>query len=480
MWYMETVYISYSRVSTNEQGEKGVSIEAQIEEHERWAAENKVKISYYFQDAGYSAGTFKRPGLQEMIALISKNIKKKGIYPFRYVLLLRYQSRLIRDISKKRSLQCVFDKYNVTVHCLNGDWKKEPNAGGIVSDIQMLIDENERLQVSGRVYDSYRHIALSGCYPIGGSKPPVGFRRQKCGKNWKLIHDEKEATEVKELFELLATGEYTGKKVCAYLNGINYLNRKWSWNSLAKLIDNPIYYGRFRTSWFDSDDPSITEDQKQGWYSLTCHVEPIVSRELFDDVQDKMHRKKKTQSNHVYYFKGKVRCHNCGSKMNIRCAWRATTKEPVLYKYYYCPKCEKRINESYILENFLYRYPNWERKLKDLAFCEQVKKQISQKKEEMDLVTELFEDQTFSVAEYTTRYKKIAQDMSELTKELSKIAAKKELDWSDLSEREKTDVIQNSIDMITVIPGPIEDGAAVLKIDFYKELPKIRKAKVRK
>lgn len=229
---METRYISYSRVSTNEQGEKGVSIEAQMEEHQRWAAENGVTISHFFTDSGYSAGSFKRPGLQDMISLISQNKKTKSGYPYRYVLLIRYQSRLIRDISKKRSLQCVFEKFNVSVHCLNGDWKKEPNAGGIVTDIQMLIDENERLQVSGRVYDSYRHIAMTGCYPIGGKRPPLGFKKIKSGKNWKLVPDEAEAPQIKELFELLSTGDYTAKKACVYLNSVNYLGRRWTWNGI--------------------------------------------------------------------------------------------------------------------------------------------------------------------------------------------------------------------------------------------------------
>lgn len=474
---METIYISYSRVSTNEQGERGVSIEAQIEEHDRWARENNVTISHYYQDSGYSAGSFKRPGLQELIGLISKNKKTKHGYPYRYILLIRYQSRLIRDISKKRSLQCVFEKYNVSVHCLNGDWSKEPNAGGIVTDIQMLIDENERLQVSGRVYDSYRHIAMAGCYPIGGRRPPFGYRKEKSGKNWKLVVDPEEAQQIRNLFDLLSTGNYSSKKACAYLNSINLFERKWSWNTLSKLIDNPIYYGRLRTAWFDSEDPTIHESQKTGWYSSECHNEPIITKELFDKVQTTMHRANRKRGNHVYLFKGKVVCSNCGTTLKNRCAWRANSRESVLYKYYYCPNCEKRINELFILERFLYKYPKWERKIKDINFCEQLRRQLANKQKELDLVSELFEEQLLKFDEYSKRFKLLVKEMNQIETELKKIISKKELDWSDLSETEKQEVIQKSVDLISVVPGPIEDGALVLEIRFFEDVPTIRKAK---
>ena len=474
---METRYISYSRVSTNEQGEKGVSIEAQMEEHQRWAAENGVTISHFFTDSGYSAGSFKRPGLQDMISLISQNKKTKSGYPYRYVLLIRYQSRLIRDISKKRSLQCVFEKFNVSVHCLNGDWKKEPNAGGIVTDIQMLIDENERLQVSGRVYDSYRHIAMTGCYPIGGKRPPLGFKKTKSGKNWKLVPDETEAPQIKELFELLSSGDYTAKKACVYLNSVNYLGRRWTWNVLSKLIDNSLYYGRLQTTWFDSDDPTISTTLKSGWYSSDCHTEPIISKDLFDQVQATMHRRKKKRDNHVYYFKSKMKCHICGNDLKNRCAWRARSNESILYKYYFCPKCQKRINESFILEKFLYYYPNWERKIKDLSFCEKTQSIIKTKEAEVNLLTELFEENLITYDGYSKRYRTLALEIQQQANELDKISAKKELDWSDLTDQEKMDIVQRSIEMIYVIPGPIESDAEIVSIKFYDEPPMIPKAR---
>ena len=474
---METRYISYSRVSTNEQGEKGVSIEAQKEEHQRWARENGIEIYRYFTDSGYSAGSFKRPGLQEMISLIAENKKTKKGYPYRYVLLIRYQSRLIRDISKKRSLQCVFEKYNVSVQCLNGDWKREPNAGGIVTDIQMLIDENERLQVSGRVYDSYRHIAMAGCYPIGGKRPPLGYKKVRAGKNWKLAPDEIEAPQIKSLFEMLATGEFTAKKACVYLNSQEFLGRRWSWHVLTKLIDNPLYYGRFQTAWFDSEDPTIDNSLKAGWFNPACHTEPIISKDLYDQVQMVMHRRKSQRNSHVYYFKDKIICNLCGSHLKNRCAWRSRTNESILYKYYFCSKCQKRINESFILDEFLYRYPNWERKIKDISFCEKTKASVKKKEEEQSLLTELFEEDLLSKEDYTKRYKVLAQSIVQQQNELQRISAKKKLDWSDLTEQEKMDIIQNSVDSIIVIPGPIDSEAAIVSIKFYDEPPMIKESK---
>lgn len=260
---MKTVYISYSRVSTNEQVENGVSVEAQMAEHKAWATANGVEISHFFVDSGYSAGTFKRPGLQDMLHLLSQNKPKGKTFKYQYVILIRYQSRLIRDMAKKRSLQCVFKKFNVRVQCLKGTWEGKPDAGGIVSDIQMLFDENERKQVSGRVFDSYRHIAMAGGYPVGGNKPPRGYKRVRVGKIAHLVPDESEAEEVIEAFKLLATGKYSVKEASELFNARNVLNKRWNSNVLAKFIDNPIYYGRLATSYFDSADPNIPDEQKR-------------------------------------------------------------------------------------------------------------------------------------------------------------------------------------------------------------------------
>ena len=472
---MQTIYLSYSRVSTNEQGEKGVSIEAQIEEHKAWAANRGVEISHFFVDKGYSAGTFRRPGLQEMLRLLSENKKTKHGFSKAYVIIIRYQSRLIRDVSKKRSLQCVFETYNVTVHCLSGTWAGKPDAGGIVSDIQMLFDENERKQVSGRVLDSYRHIAMSGGYPLGGKSPPKGYRREMIGKIKRLVPSD-EAPEVREAFELLATGKYTAKTACELFNAKKLLNKKWNSNILSRFIDDPIYYGRLKTSFFDSDDPAIQEAQKAGWYSLECHCEPIISRELFDQVQHIMHTKRKAAA-HYYYFENKIKCFQCGELLAKRCAWRLvkSTGDYKLYKYYYCNHCNERINESYVLEQFLLDYPNWERNKVDSNFLKMLKNKIVSKQNQIDILNDLYDDGAVDQEEYIERLKKLSKEIKLSRSEYKKYLDERESDWNQFTKDQKKAFIRSVVDCIYVCPGPMFDKAKVTEIKYRDSLPVIKK-----
>lgn len=477
---MKTIYLSYSRVSTNEQRENGVSIEAQIQEHQEWAKKHNVEISEYFQDPGYSAGSFKRPGLQQLLKLISKNSKTAKGYAFHYVILIRYQSRLIRAVTKKRSLQCVFNKYNVSVICLSGTWSEKPDAGGIVSDIQMLFDENERKQVSGRVIDSYRHIAMNGGYPIGGKRAPRGYKRERVGKIVHLVPSE-EANSVREAFKLLATGEYTTQQACELFNAQGFLDKKWNADRLARFIDNPIYYGRLKTKYFDSDDPSISSDQKTGWYSADCHCEPLISRDLFNQVQKEMHIRRQPTT-HTYYFDRKIRCSICGAKMAKRCAWRLQKSSGgyTLYKYYYCSHCNKRINESFVMEQFLIDYPKWERRTKDANYLRMLENKVVSRQNQIDILNELYEEGSLDLEEYSNRLKTLGQEIKKYRKELKNYIGERQADWNQFSEDQKMDFIKATVKCIYAHPGPIERGASIQKIQYRDDLPTIKKVDRRK
>ncbi len=176
--------------------------------------------------------------------------------------------------------------------------------------------------------------------------------------------------------------------------------------STILFIDNPIYYGRLKTSYFDSDDPSITEAQKAGWYNFDCHCQPIISRELFEQVQNVMHIKRKN-SDHSYYFENKIKCNHCGGYLSKRCSWRIvkSTGDYTLYKYYYCPHCDKRINETYILEQFLLDYPKWERETKNSNYLRMLQNKIISKQNQIEILNGLYEECVLDQEEYTTRLK---------------------------------------------------------------------------
>ena len=97
-----------------------------------------------------------------------------------------------------------------------------------------------------------------GNYPIGRKRVPRGYKRV-------------ENTQLKK-----------GKRLT--IDEEDYNDIHWNRDSLSDIVDNPIYYGRLVTNWFDSEDPNISEEYKQYWYDKEHHTIPIVSKELWMQV----------------------------------------------------------------------------------------------------------------------------------------------------------------------------------------------------
>ncbi|WP_304976558.1 recombinase family protein [Dubosiella newyorkensis] len=443
---MKTIYLSYSRVSTREQAMQGASIAAQIAEHDRFANDKDAVIEYYFSDDGYSAGSFDRPELQRLLKMISKNKQKNGEYDLHYILLVRYQNRLIRDIAKKRSLQCVFKTYNVEVVCMNGKWEGSPIDGGLATDIQMIFDENERTQISPRVIASYKQIAKEGCYPVGGN-PPLGYKREKVGRSSKLVPDEATKDFVIWLFQTLSLNQYSVVELADRLRAQKILGRNWSDRSIYKIVNNTIYYGRLKMSWFDSLDIDLQCD-RSGWYSDDTHTYPLISKNLWDTVQTAIHYKKKKEY-HTYLFKGKVKCAICGEWLTLSSSYKRDRKgKTVFYQYYYCTHCNRRLNQKYIMEEVMWRYPAFERLTLSPEEISKMKNKLSIKQRRRKILNDLFDEGLISENSFIEEFQRLDKQISELKKEIEKVKKNKIRDFKGLSKILKKKFFEECIEEI--------------------------------
>ena len=133
---LEMAY-GYSRVSTDEQGKRGFSIEEQNEEIEKYCERRGIKLKKIFIDEGYSAGTVKRKDFQNLLTAISHKDNQVKI------LIVRDPSRLIRDLTMKRSINKVFQKFDIKLIYLSHNIDEETPEGALQSDFIALMDESE-------------------------------------------------------------------------------------------------------------------------------------------------------------------------------------------------------------------------------------------------------------------------------------------------------------------------------------------------
>lgn len=125
---------------------------------------------------------------------------------------------------------------------------------------------------------------------------------------------------VTQIYGWYASGQYSLSSIFDHLaknfSSVFENRRKLAKSSIQKILTNPIYYGDF--IW-------------NGEYYRGTH-EPLVSRELFEAVQEMLRRnghRRMPQKRHKFTFQGLVRCGHCG------CAMVAELKKGK-YIYYHC------------------------------------------------------------------------------------------------------------------------------------------------
>jgi len=127
--------IIYTRVSTEEQKNKGTSIERQLEDCRVYISRNQMEVVAEITD-DFSGGTLERPGFLQLRALLAEG-KANAVVVFR-------QDRLSRDSADYMYLRKQWGRQGIELHfCDRG--KISYDFSGIVLDSSMSgVNEGER------------------------------------------------------------------------------------------------------------------------------------------------------------------------------------------------------------------------------------------------------------------------------------------------------------------------------------------------
>ena len=159
---------------------------------------------------------------------------------------------------------------------------------------------------------------------------PLGY----VNKNRKIVPDENIAPLIKKTFEAYATGNFTLRQVRDKFNALGLKRksgRELAVSNYQKLLKNPIYTGLMRYN------GEIFEGKH----------EPIITKKLFDSVQEVMSRKSKPHSKGLkpYIYRGFFRCGECGCFI--------TTETQKGHNYLRCTKRKNPCSQKYIREELI-------------------------------------------------------------------------------------------------------------------------------
>ena len=165
--------VGYVRVSTEEQAEGGVSLDAQRDKIEAYAKLYDCELVEVIEDAGVSAKTLQRPGLRKALRLL--RLKSAD------GLLIAKLDRLTRNVADLAKLITdYFGERPGKVLLSASDQIDTRSAGGrLLLNVLTTVAQWEREVIAERTRDALRHKKAQG---IALGQVPLGFERTADGR----------------------------------------------------------------------------------------------------------------------------------------------------------------------------------------------------------------------------------------------------------------------------------------------------------
>ena len=313
-------YILYARKSTEEDDRQILSIEAQVFELKEFAAKEKLEIVASFQEAK----TAKEPGrikFAETLSFIEQG-KAEGILSWN-------PDRLARNSVDGGKIIHMIDRGLIKSLKFPTFWF-EPTPQGLFM-LQIAFGQSKYYVDSLRenVTRGMRQKVRNGVWP---SKAPLGYLNN--AKTRGIDVDTDKSSKIKKLFKLYATGNYNLRELAEWCKRVNLksnLGNDISIGKVHELLQNIFYIGLMK--------------YKSEIYEATH--EPLISKKLFDRVQEIMREKGKPQKvkKHNFAFLGLMKC-PCSAAITAEKKTKPSGRE---YIYYRCTKKKGPCQEKHFL-----------------------------------------------------------------------------------------------------------------------------------
>ena len=159
--------VAYLRVSTDKQAEHGVSLEAQRAKVEAYAQLYDLDLIAVIEDAGQSAKSLDRPGLERALTLL-----REGQADALLVVKLDRLTRSVRDLGDL--LETYFHPGRWALMSVSENIDTRSAAGRLVLNVLASVSQWEREVIGERTKSAMAHMKERQEYT--GGRPPYGMR----------------------------------------------------------------------------------------------------------------------------------------------------------------------------------------------------------------------------------------------------------------------------------------------------------------
>lgn len=295
-----------------------------------------MELSDVYADVSFSGTNFERPEFERMM----RDIRTRKID----TVITKDLSRLGRNyIDSGTYIERIFPLFHVRYIAVNDDFDTNREGTDLTMPLKNIINEWYARDISAKIHASYQTMWKNGEYICG--RPPYGYRKDNMAK--KLVVDEQTAPVVKRIFDMYIEGT-TYSEIARELQqeGIvsppkyRYLEqgndgkaqkaRDWYHLHIKTILTNRHYVGdsvhATREGGFNNPDKDRRVSE-ENWLIIPDTHEPVVSREVFEEVQKKIKMRVKNLHAHnaaleyekipENFFPGKCICACCGKNIGV-------------------------------------------------------------------------------------------------------------------------------------------------------------------
>lgn len=221
--------VGYVRVSTEEQAGSGVSLAAQAEKIQQYAALYDLELVAVVEDAGQSAKSLNRPGIQQALEMLRSG-EAQG-------LVVAKLDRLTRNVVDMAGLIDGYfgdrSKHQASLLSVADQVDTRTAAGRLVLNVLMSVAQWEREAIGERTSTALRYKMAQGEH-VGAV--PYGYERTEDNR---LVEVEEEAEVVARIRELRAAGASL-RDIAAALNADGIKTKRgaqWAAVTIKRVLD---------------------------------------------------------------------------------------------------------------------------------------------------------------------------------------------------------------------------------------------------
>ncbi len=326
-------YCLYARKSSESDERQAMSIDSQLNEMRALADNEGLNVVCELHESHSAKESGQRPVYNQLL---------KGLREDEYNAVLTWApDRLSRNAGDLGGIVDLMDQGKLLqIRTYSQTFTNNPNEKFLL----MILCSQAKLENDNKSINVKRGIKTKCEMGWRPGVAPLGYMNRAFGGINDIVPDPDRADIVTEMFCKAGNEGWSGRRLKSWLDELEFTNKSGKPVSVSQVLAmllNPFYYGEFQ----------YPESPEGRWFK-GAH-KPLVSRELYDLVQQRRGIYKGIWGSKTFAFRGLLKCGQCGGEISAQEKLKKLKSgEYNRHVYYNCnrkvnPTCsEKYINET--------------------------------------------------------------------------------------------------------------------------------------